>query len=982
MKARTDTAAVGDADRSFVGRDQEMSRFRDAFAAMLHGRRTVFLLAGEPGIGKTRCAEAIAAEAEDRGALTLWGRCYEEPGAPPFWPWIQILRGLIDANSKDETQLLLGSVGTELASLLPELPDDGRRNEPAIDAGSAQARFRFFDAVGQFLASAARQVPLVVVLDNLHWADAPSLSLLEFLNEELASQRVLIVATYRDTEVSRTHPLVKTLGELSRDARVQRVRLGGLDETAVGMLASSMLDESLTSTACRTIYEQTDGNPLFAIELIKVLEAEGRDSGGVVSSRIPDGVRETIGRRLAHLSGSCNDLLSVASVLGRRFTIREVALTGGFCVEHVLENIESAVRAGIVHEQPDRNGEYLFSHALVRETLYEEIPTLVRLQRHAAAADALAKIHGAIADTSLARIAHHYHEALALGHADDTIRFGLLAAQHAVRIYAYEAAVTHYDQALAAMQHADARNVSAIAATILLKTAALKELGAIKDALETLFGAIDLVRYIEDLDLLTDVLMVLAIVTSNAPQQHLVPLLTEVINTFPDEDSPGHAKALATMAFASRNSAAKADTLARVDAAVSMARRLADPDLLCVCHQLAAMALRGLPDLLERRIELGFAHIEEARRAANASSLAEAIHWQILNLFESGDIGTLEELLQEIDNLGLGRVGMAAYHKTCHRVTLALLRGEWAGLEERIESLRELGLQSRREDAEGVYGAQMFTLNRLLGRLQHYEPIARQFLEGDSARQWKPGLMLLCDEIGLKPEARKLLDDLMADDGSGLCRDELLVACLVYATEVTCSLQCHQHAQGLYDRLAPYAGQVANHPTAVCFGATDLFLGMLATLTADGDAAERHFQAALTTNRRIRAWPMLAKTQYEYARWLSAQNDPETGKRARDLLQDAEQLASRLKMTTLLDAVEIDLGGRSASPVPDGLTAREIEVLELLAIGRSNKDVAKVLDISLATVATHVRSILNKTGCANRTEAAAYALRSGLVESG
>src|ERR1700729_1395918 len=237
--------------RPIVGRARELDVSRGAFDRMLAGQRQLVLISGEPGIGKTRCAEALADVAEDQGALVLWGRCREEAGAPPYWPWVQILRAYIDASSLDEVRLNMGQAAKDIAALVPELLDSSQRIQEAPSAitDSSPARFRTFDAIRQFFHQATQQVPMTLVLDNLHWADAPSLALLEFLSQELLRSRLLIVGTYRDAAASRKSPLQSTLGALRRDSDVERVHLARLSQVALGEVAERLCDVSLTESA-------------------------------------------------------------------------------------------------------------------------------------------------------------------------------------------------------------------------------------------------------------------------------------------------------------------------------------------------------------------------------------------------------------------------------------------------------------------------------------------------------------------------------------------------------------------------------------------------------------------------------------------------------------------------------------------------------------------------------------------------------------
>ena len=433
------TLAAPEVDPSFVGRARELTRFRAALAAAIEGRRQILLLCGEPGIGKTRCAEVFAQIAEDCGALALWGRCYEEPGAPSYWPWVQMLREYVRACSESELQLMAGARVQDMAAILPDLGAHADERTAAERAMNDGVRFRTFDAIAQFLANAAQRVPLVLIIDNLHWADTPSLSLVEFLSHELARSRVLIICTYRDVEAVGRGSLSCTLGEMRRSTGVERIRLAGLPEASIAELADRALGITLPQQAIDAIYSQTDGNPLFVIELLKVLREESAAvDADIIPVGIPDGVRETIGRRLSHLPAPCNELLAIASVLGRHFATRELVTVSERDFEFVLGNLEQAVRAGLIEPGSARGEGYRFTHALIREVLYDELPILQRLKLHGRVADTLAEIHRADLSGVLTTIAHHYSQALPLGYAEQAATFELRAAEQATQMCAYE----------------------------------------------------------------------------------------------------------------------------------------------------------------------------------------------------------------------------------------------------------------------------------------------------------------------------------------------------------------------------------------------------------------------------------------------------------------------------------------------------------------------------------------------------------------
>ena len=974
------------APRQIVGRARELDVLRAAFTRLLDGRRQVVLISGEPGIGKTRCAEALADLAEDQGALVLWARCREEAGAPPYWPWVQILRAYVDASSLDEVRLNLGTAANDIAALVPELLQTPPRAlaTPGTTGDANSARFRTFDAIGQFLLKATQQVPVAVVLDNIHWADELSLSLLEFLSQELTHSRLLLVGTYRDADIAKRTSLRSTLGGLTRESDVERVHLSGLSKGAIGALANNMCGCTLTDSVIQTIYQRTDGNPLFATELIKVLI---EDSAGaaitVVPARIPAGVRETIARRLVSLPGTCTDLLEIAAVFGRQFTAGEVAVASETALHDVLSALEPAVESGLVDASAEVAGNYQFTHALIRETVYEDIATSRRLRIHARAADALVTVYSAHLDPVLTRIAYHYHVAAALGDPDKAVAYALRAADKAVLLCAYEDALLHYDRAIETLQRCGIAHDERLARTCILKAAALKELGQVRRSTDVLLEAINLTRALGNhAELLVDALELLAFTTRHVPQGHLIPLLEHALTLLPRVDSAARAKALAIRAFAHRTFTDKARLQLQVDEALQMARRKCDGVGRCACCQFAVMALRGSPETLKRRLELGDEYIAVARTTGSADLLADAYHWQALNHLECGQLEELEALLEHYASLGAARYGLHQIHTGAYRVTVALLRGEWTDLEGRIEELLELGSKTRPEDVDGVYGAQMFALQRDLGRLPALALQIKQVAATLGPRVWEPGLMLMCAETGMLEEARGMFAEIAKQNFSGVCRDDMYVTCLVFCAETCCVLADAERAVMLYERLRPYAGQTANHPTAVCFGAADLYLAMLAAIANRRELALEHFDRAISFNRSMRAWPWLARSLFRHGVFLLAGGTEAECVRGRQQLREAEQLARRLGMTRLIAEIDDALEVRGADvSFPDDLTAREVDVLRLLAIGRTNKDVSLVLSISLNTVATHVRSILNKTQCANRTEAAAYAIRHGLYSA-
>ena len=315
------------------------------------------MLVGEPGIGKTRTAQELTSYAQGRGAQVYWGRCYEESGAPPYWPWVQAIREYVQQATPNRLQTEMGPGAADIAGVIPDigakLPD--LPTPPALEP--EQARFRLFDSITNFLKTAARSQPVVLVLDDLHWADEPSLLLLRFMSQQLQDSCILVVGCYRDVELSRQHPLSGTLAQLSREQGFQRHLLRGLSREETGQLVESASGLQPRPPVVDTVYAHTDGNPYFMTELVRLLVSQGEmeeaGAGGTQSLRIPEGVREVIGQRLNRLSEPCNRVLSTASVIGREFGLDQLGrLHEELSEDQLLEGPEEALEARLIEELP------------------------------------------------------------------------------------------------------------------------------------------------------------------------------------------------------------------------------------------------------------------------------------------------------------------------------------------------------------------------------------------------------------------------------------------------------------------------------------------------------------------------------------------------------------------------------------------------------------------------------------------------------
>ena len=432
-----------------VGREEQLAAILSGAAA---GCGRLVLVAGEPGIGKTRLAEEVARRAAARGVRVAWGRCFEGEGAPAFWPWVQVVRQLLAEVPPAQLGTVLGPSAGELSQLLPELKELVPGLEPPPVVELAAARFRLYQAVTELVRQVAAVRPLLVVLDDLHWADTGSLGLLVFLATELRDARLVVLGTYRDVDLAAGQPLAETLGALAREPVVERIPLGGLGEAEVARLATTIIGSRPGERLVRAVHDRTDGNPFFVTELLRLLQSEGdlhaQDALAAARRQIPVGVRDVLRRRLVRLPEQTNAVLLVAAAAGREFDLDLVEAVTRLDEERALEAIEAAVVAGLLVEDDETVGRYRFAHGLVQETLYEQVSRARRVRLHARLAETLLGLHGPEDPEHVPELARHAWAAVPVMGAEAALPYVLAAADHAMARLAYEQAEQQLRRAL------------------------------------------------------------------------------------------------------------------------------------------------------------------------------------------------------------------------------------------------------------------------------------------------------------------------------------------------------------------------------------------------------------------------------------------------------------------------------------------------------------------------------------------------------
>ena len=380
-----------------VGRDSELADLLAGIDDAIGGSGRLFLLAGDPGIGKSRLAHEAAVDARDRGVKVAWGRCWEAGGAPAYWPWVQSLQGCVRGLGSEELRSYLGAGAPFVAQLVAGVAEILPDVCPPPPMGAEVGRFRLFDAVAAFLRNAAARQPLMLVLDDLHAADAPSILLLRYVARELGDARVLVLGAYRDIELDRGHPLAVALAEVSREPATRHLRLSGLTEAGVGRLIQETAGVMPGDSVVAAVHRSTGGNPLFVGEVIRLLAAEGGlgpiDDPAGLRLAIPEGIREVIGRRVARLPDPCAKVISLASIFGREFSLRPLARLSEVPAGELLDTLEESISARMVAEVPGAPGRLRFTHTLIRDIVYENIPAGQRLRLHQRAGEALEALY-------------------------------------------------------------------------------------------------------------------------------------------------------------------------------------------------------------------------------------------------------------------------------------------------------------------------------------------------------------------------------------------------------------------------------------------------------------------------------------------------------------------------------------------------------------------------------------------------------------
>jgi DNA-binding SARP family transcriptional activator len=885
----------------FVGRRAELAALGAAWSRARGAERTVVLVAGEAGVGKTSLVSRLAAEAHADGALVLAGHCDEGYGAP-YRPFVEALAPLLAYGPAVAALGLMGDLGAELGPLVPDASGRLPGRDAALDADPGTARFRQFEAVTTWLSRVCATGEVMLVLDDLHWAASPTLLLVRHLVQADPALRLMIVATYRDTELTSGGPFTELLADLHREHGIERLALSGLAEGDIAELMAAagggVADPAWP--AADTVLRLTGGNPFFVRELLLNLAesgartAEAGGNGDRAPAEVPAGIREAVGRRLWRLDRGTRQVLEVAAVVGLEFDGEVVAQASGPGGDRraALDALDEAARSRLVVRGP---GGYRFAHAIVRDTIYAGLGTGRRLGLHAALARVL-EAAGPAAD--LSQLSYHWWAALPLGTgAAEAESYARRAGDRAMGLLAYEEAATHYQRAVDAHERAQLDADPDLCDLLLALGAAHAAAGRVPDADRAFARAAALARDLGLPDYLARAALGFEgeLVTGGGVWEERRALLEEARDALGDCVSPLRVRVTAKLAdvLAGLEPGPRVAALSRevLRIAVQLGNEAGLAAALHARHQALAM-----PAHAAERAEL-------ARRVVERSESAGSTTWAMIgrlarlaDLVELGD--TIRFDAELADYAGAARE-LRRPHDLWRAAVMRAMRALFEGrLDEGLvlaDQAAELGDRLQQPGAPLAHAVQVFSAWWHQGRAGELADAARSWaLTVPAGATWRGAAALTRAEAGDAAAARDELLRLTAHRCDAVPRDHMWLATLAFAAEASWLAGDAEVGARLQPLLSPLAGSNVAIGASVAFGAAGRTAGLAAAAAGDLDAAVGLLDGAVVANRRMGSPLWEATAQHDLAEVLRHRAAPGDADRAAGLAASAGEAARRL----------------------------------------------------------------------------------------
>ncbi len=886
---------------AFVDRVEERRALSVAWAAASAGERVLALLEGEPGIGKTALAAGMANHARNDGGLVLYGR-WDEEFLAPFQAMREALGAYARACPRSILRADLREHGDEIARLFPEV---GERIDASISVNGSAAeaeRLRLFEAVGGWLEAIASRRPVMLVLDDLHWADRSSLLLLQHLVRTPSRTRLFVIATFRGSEVERGE-LADFLPTFTRDANAQRLTLSGLGKSdvidLVGHVTGRPLDDRAVALG-EQLHDDTGGNPLFLREMVQLLTAsDAMDAESLKRVDPPDSVRDLVRWRVRQLPEAARNGLSCASVIGQEFELGVLAEASGVDEDGLADALDTTCRAGLVHEADLTGYRFAFSHAVVRRTLLDDLSGARRARMHWRVGEALENRRPA---ASPAELAHHFCAAVTQDRAAKAISYARSAGDQAMAELAFENAVRHFQKALE-IQQAQRPEDGVLRCVLLLSLGdAHDKAGQYAERLARFVEAAENARKLKRTDLFTRAALgyggVLPAATEADPQG--VALLEEALQQLGPEPTRERAHLLGRLAHTLALVPPRSRRVALAEEAVAIARRLGDPADLAAVLIYQGWALDGPVDNSDQ-----LAAADEIRRLGeeigDKEVVLRAVHLRSDALFEAG---RKEELVASLDELR--RIAHELKYPEYTRIArswesvFAVIEGRFDEGRAIAEEVNDTLKAMAHPQADVIRAGLVMPVEWLQGTLIEWLPIYEAIAQALPDRMLFPSIIAWCSaEGGMTDRARRALDAISHESVGDFEQNFMWWGGMVGLVTAATLLEDREWADLLYRLVLPFSDRNSTLGSTCYLGSAKHHLGVLASTLELWDEAESHFESALDAERNFGARPFLALTQQCYANMLRARGNASDKDRADQLQAEATATAGELGLVTV-----------------------------------------------------------------------------------
>jgi tetratricopeptide (TPR) repeat protein len=916
-RPRAGTPRRSRASRPVVGRLLESEDLVSLLDDATAGIGGVATLSGEAGIGKTTLARQLSTLAEQRGIPAVWGVGASAEAARPYWHWIQLVRAIAARREGPEIFKSLSAVGAWLNAIVPdlELGLSGRAPSPI---GAEEGRFHLYDALLRLLETTAERSGLVVVLDDLHFADEASLLALSYISRAVADKRILIVCTHRDLELEEARREAAPFSELVRPTL--GIVLKGLPAADVGRMIESRRDVPAPDALVQRIHQLTGGNPLFVSELLSLIEAEqGVDDAAVAAGAmpLPAGVRDAITARLAMLSADGREMLGVAAVMGHQFRAGTLAAAAGTPAVELLELLDEAVRLRLVRPTTQYADGYGFDHGLIQATLYDAIPRGRRLELHYAVARALEQDPAVVAGEGLTEIAHHYLEAAPAHDPERAIDYARRAGDRAMETFAYDQAVTMYRGALGVTGLTESQRGELLQA---LGEAQMR-VGDTDAARQTLLRAADAARVRDDPVAFAHAALSCAIWgLTNGTDEQLVGLAQEAVARLERVDERGlmaRVEGFLAAAIYWSDEVERRERLA--EDALRLARgeherrqnRESEETLGYVLGRY--LLARWGPQSAIRDVGISDEVVELAQRLGDTELELLIRNWRITVLTELGRYAAVDQEIARVEQMaGELRQPRAMVFLPLHYALRAGTMGRFDEAEGLNSHSAEIGRELRGSTSDLAGSAQLLMLRLLQGRLPELEqPLRTLAASRPEMVGYACALAAMLSQAGRPAEAQAELERLTASGLDGFPKDCTHLLMLALVGDVAADLGDAPRARQIYDWLLPYSGRWVVSAGASALWPVDRSLGRLALAAGSIDVALSHTTAARAQAERAGALPAATLALLDEARALLSRGRPEDQEHIRRNARQVLEQAQQIGMGWVVDAavaLEVELG--------------------------------------------------------------------------